>query len=153
MKPLFIALFLVLFISCDSDDGPNVVKDFRDANEAEITNYITNNNLTAIRSNSGLYYVIENLGTGENPTASSSVTVAYKGYYTDGTTFDASDDDGITFSLNQVILGWTEGIQYFKEGGNGILLVPSHLAYGSNNYNGIPGGSVLVFEVNLKSIN
>jgi len=152
MKTLFFAFFLVLFVSCNDDEDPSI-KDFRAINETEIIKFINDNDLEAIRSNSGLHYVIENLGTGEYPTQSSSVTVAYKGYLTDGTTFDASDDDGITFGLNQVILGWTEGIQYFKEGGNGLLLVPSHLAYGSADYNGIPGGSVLIFEVNLKAIN
>ena len=55
------------------------------------------------------------------------------------------------FDLDRVIPGWTEGIQYFKEGGRGLLLVPSHLAYKSCDYNGIPGGSVLIFEVKLEN--
>ncbi len=152
MKTLFFAFFLVLFVSCNDDEDPGIT-DFRALNEAEILKYINDNNLEAIRSNSGLHYIIENPGTGEHPTQNSSVTVAYKGYYTGGKVFDASNSDGITFSLNRVIPGWTEGIQYFKEGGNGLLLVTSHLAYGSANYNGIPGGSVLIFEVNLKAIN
>jgi len=151
MKTLFFAFFLVLFVSCNSDEDPGI-SDYRALNEAEILKYINDNNLEATRSNSGLHYVIDNPGTGENPSQSSSVTVAYKGYYTNGKVFDASNADGISFSLSQVIKGWTEGIQYFKEGGSGLLLVPSHLAYGSANYNGIPAGSVLVFEVNLISI-
>jgi FKBP-type peptidyl-prolyl cis-trans isomerase FkpA len=48
-----------------------------------------------------------------------------------------------------VIRGWTE-VPYFKEGGSGILLVPAHLGYGNSDYSGIPGGSVLIFEVKLK---
>jgi FKBP-type peptidyl-prolyl cis-trans isomerase FkpA len=55
--------------------------------------------------------------------------------------------------LNQTIQGWIEGIPYFKEGGSGTLLIPAHLAYGSDNYRGIPGGSVIIFDVKLISVN
>ena len=148
MKSLFIALFVVLFISCNDDDDASP-KDYRAANEQEIVDYIANNGLDATRSNSGLYYVIDEEGEGAEITATSDVTVIYKGYYTSGTIFDQSTDNGITFNLQQVIPGWTEGLQYFREGGSGMLLVPSHLAYGSENYNGIPGGSVLIFEIEV----
>ena len=70
-----------------------------------------------------------------------------------GTIFDQSSSDGITFNLSQVIPGWSEGITYFNEGGEGILLVPPHLGYGSNSHSGIPGGSVLIFDVKLLSVN
>lgn len=150
MKTLLTALVaLTLFVSCSKDENIDYVA----KNEEEIIAYIAKNNLTAQRTDSGLYYVILNQGTGSNPTATSNVTVAYKGYFTNGTVFDQSNDAGISFGLNQVIKGWTEGMQYFKTGGNGILLVPAHLGYGNNNYNGIPGGSVLIFDVKLNSIN
>ena len=153
MKALFIAFFLVLFVSCNDDDGPVVAKDYRVENEKEITDFINLNDLDALASDSGLYYVIDEPGTGAQPTASSNVTVAYKGTYTNGTIFDQSDENGISFDLNRVISGWIEGIQYFKEGGSGMLLIPSHLAYGSYDHNGIPAGSVLIFEVKLISVN
>lgn len=150
MKHLLTAvLALTLFISCSKDGNIDYVA----KNEQEIIAYIAKNNLTAKRSDSGLYYVILNQGTGANPTATANVTVAYKGYYTNGNVFDQSNAAGISFGLNQVIKGWTEGMQYFKTGGNGILLIPAHLGYGSNDYNGIPGGSVLIFDVKLNSIN
>lgn len=64
-----------------------------------------------------------------------------------------SDAEGVSFGLSQVIAGWTEGIAYFKEGGSGMLLIPSHLGYGSlNNSNGIPGGAVLIFDIELISV-
>lgn len=149
MKSLLTAfLALTLFISCSKDNVDYVAQ-----NEQEIKDYIAKNNLTAQRSDSGLYYVILNQGTGANPTATSNVTVAYKGYFTNGTVFDQSSAAGISFNLNQVIKGWTEGMQYFKPGGNGILLVPAHLGYGNSNYKSIPGGSVLIFDVKLNSIN
>ena len=81
-----------------------------------------------------MYYVITDPGTGTKPTASSNVTVAYKGYFTNGTVFDQSDAAGISFGLNQVIKGWTEGIPLLKTGGSGILFVPAHLGYGNNDY-------------------
>ena len=61
--------------------------------------------------------------------------------------------NGITFGLNQVIQGWTEGITYFREGGNGILLVPYQLGYGEAGRGSIPGGSVLIFDIRLLQVN
>lgn len=152
MKQLFSALLvLTLFISCSKDKEANI--DYVAKNELEIKAYIAKNNLTAQRSDTGLYYVINEPGTGAQPTAKSNVTVAYKGYFTNGTAFDPGSAAGISFGLNQVIKGWTEGIQYFKTGGNGILLVPAHLGYGNYDYRGIPGGSVLIFDVKLISVN
>lgn len=153
MKNILFVLALVLFVSCDNDKKSEEEIDFVAKNEADIKAYVEENNLTALRSSSGLYYVIEEEGTGTQAVATSNVTVAYKGYFLNGSVFDQSDSEGISFGLNQVIAGWTEGITYFKEGGNGLLLVPAHLGYGSRDYNGIPGGSVLIFEVTLIAVN
>ena len=150
MKQSILLLCIVLFTSClniDDDDS-----NFTPETEADITKYIDDNDLNAQRSDSGLYYVINNEGTGDRPTSSSNVTVAYKGYFLNGNVFDQSAN-GISFNLNQVIKGWTEGITYFKEGGDGVLLVPSNLGYGNNGSGSIPGGSVLIFDVRLISVN
>ena len=152
MKYLFALLTVIFISSCQSDDGKSIT-DYTKQNETEILNFIDDNNLEAQKSNSGLYYVIQEQGVGDHPTISSSVTVKYKGYYTNGKIFDESDDEGITFGLQQVISGWTEGITYFKEGGKGMLLVPSRLAYGSEDTRSIPGGSVLIFDIELLKIN
>ena len=159
MKSLFIAFFVVLFVSCSSDNDDSFpVIDWAEENRQEIVDYIEANDLDAIESVTGLFYIIEEEGTGEQPIETSNVTVAYKGYFTDDTVFDESNEDGISFDLDKVIEGWTEGIQYFKEGGSGKLLIPSSLAYGRSGVvrDGIeiiPGGAVLIFDVNLKSIN
>ncbi|HKO77329.1 MAG TPA: FKBP-type peptidyl-prolyl cis-trans isomerase [Flavobacterium sp.] len=154
MKYSFLAIIAIFFMSCSNNDSNEQAPvDYTAKNEAEIKAYVAENQLEAVRSDSGLYYVIDEAGTGKQPTATSNVTVAYKGYFTDKKVFDQSNDTGISFGLQQVIKGWTEGIPYFKEGGSGILLVPAHLGYGSYYYNGIPGGSVLVFEVKLISVN
>jgi FKBP-type peptidyl-prolyl cis-trans isomerase FkpA len=159
MKYTLFALVLTLFISCSKDKETEYFAnneqeiDYVAKNEQEIIAYIAKNNLTAQKSSSGLYYVINEPGTGVQPTQTSNVKVAYKGYFTNGYVFNESKAEGILFGLNQVIKGWTEGIAYFKEGGSGILLVPAHLGYGNNDYSGIPGGSVLIFEVKLISVN
>lgn len=139
-------------MSCSKSDSEPAV-DYSAQNEAEIKAYIAENQLDATRTNSGLYYVIDEPGTGKQVTATSNVTVAYKGYYTNKTVFDQSTATGVSFNLQGVIKGWTEGIPYFKEGGSGKLLVPASLGYGSYDYRGIPGGSVLIFDVKLISVN
>lgn len=133
------------FFSCSSEE-PN----FDAQNEAEIVKYIADNNLRAERSDSGLYYVVNESGNGTNPGSNSTVTIAYKGYYLNGRVFDQNSEYKI--SLQRVIRGWTEGVTYFKEGGSGILLIPSKLGYGTKKYGGIPGGSVLVFDISLLKI-
>jgi len=151
-----LVLFL-LFVSCDlggsdSDVLPLEPEDFTAQNDEDIQAYLTANELVATKTATGLYYHIENQGDGIMPTPSSTVTVAYKGYFLDGTVFDESDANGLNLSLEQVILGWQEGIPLFNEGGSGILYIPAHLGYGSFNFNGIPGGSVLVFDIELLSV-
>ena len=148
MRTFFSILIFCLLVSCNNDSN-----DFKPQTDADIQKYIADHNLTAVKTESGLYYVINTQGTGVKPTSASNVTVAYKGYYLDGKVFDQSKPEGISFGLNQVIKGWTEGIPYFNEGGEGILLIPYQLGYGINNYNGIPGGSVLVFDIKLLKVN
>lgn len=150
MKKIFLLLCIVSFFSCKDDDE---TIDYTTANDEEIQAYLSANNLNAQKSSSGLYYIIETIGSGDQPTISDNVTVAYKGYFTNGNVFDESDATGISFNLQQVIRGWQEGIAYFNEGGTGKLFIPSRLGYGTTDYNGIPGGSVLIFDIHLISIN
>jgi FKBP-type peptidyl-prolyl cis-trans isomerase FkpA len=146
MKKIFsVTLFVLLLFqinNCKKIDYEVVDNDI-------IQQYISDNNLNAESTESGLYYVIDVPGTGENPTVSSNVTVAYTGSLTDGSIFDQSNSNGITFPLSGVIQGWQEGIPLFKEGGSGILLIPSALGYGSQAVSSIPANSVLIFDVNL----
>lgn len=103
---------------------------------------------------SGVQYKILKEGTGKFPVETDSVTVHYKGTLLDGTVFDSSIDRGepVTFPLNQVIKGWTEGMQKCKMGGKIQLFIPSELAYGDKTTGPIPGGSALIFEVELLNI-
>ena len=129
-----------------------VYVNYKTENDEQIAQYIEDNALTAEKTETGLYYIIDEQGTGEHPTETDNITAAYKGYYTDGTVFDESDEAGVSFNLSQVISGWTEGIPYFKAGGSGKLLIPAHLGYGNYNYSTIPAGSALIFDVNLISV-
>jgi FKBP-type peptidyl-prolyl cis-trans isomerase FklB len=103
---------------------------------------------------SGIQYKILKEGTGAFPLETDKVTVHYKGTLLDGTVFDSSIDRGepVTFPLNQVIKGWTEGMQKCKLGGKIQLFIPSELAYGDKAQGPIPGGSALIFEVELLNI-
>jgi FKBP-type peptidyl-prolyl cis-trans isomerase FkpA len=148
-KYLYLFTLVLVFISCSDKTDTS----FEPETEQDIIHYIEDNNLNATRSNSGLYYVINNEGSGARPTSTSNVTVDYKGYFLDGVVFDESNSNGISFRLNEVIQGWTEGITYFREGGNGILLVPYNLGYGESGRGSIPGGSVLIFDIRLLSVN
>ena len=137
---------MIFFISCGSGETS-----FSSENEAEIEAYIKLNNLNAQKTSSGLYYVIDKQGTGDFPKKNDNVTVNYKGYFTDGRLFDQGQN--VTFNLQDVIKGWTEGLQLFNEDSEGFLLIPSKLGYGSSDRNGIPGGSVLVFGIHLLKVN
>ncbi|AOA56985.1 FKBP-type peptidyl-prolyl cis-trans isomerase [Acinetobacter larvae] len=99
----------------------------------------------------GLQYKITNPGTGKQPKADSMVTVHYKGQLISGKVFDSSykKNQPIDFKLNEVIPGWTEGLQLLKEGGKATLYVPAKLAYGERSVPGIPANSTLIFDVEL----
>ncbi|MEZ6049686.1 MAG: FKBP-type peptidyl-prolyl cis-trans isomerase [Planctomycetaceae bacterium] len=105
---------------------------------------------------SGLQYEVMKQGSGEKPKATDTVKVHYHGTLIDGTVFDSSVDRGepISFPLNGVIKGWTEGVQLMGVGSKFKFYIPGELAYGSNPRPGGPIGpnAVLVFEVELLGI-
>jgi FKBP-type peptidyl-prolyl cis-trans isomerase FkpA len=108
----------------------------------------------AVKSASGLIYKEIEAGTGEAPTASDTVRVHYVGKFRDGETFDTSREGEPTdFPLERVAPCFAEGLQKMKVGGKAKLICPSDLAYGDRGIPGrIPGGAVLVFEVQLVEI-
>jgi FKBP-type peptidyl-prolyl cis-trans isomerase FklB len=101
---------------------------------------------------SGLQYEVIKEGTGAKPTDTTTVSVHYHGTLMDGTVFDSSVDRGTpaSFKLNQVIKGWTEGIQLMSVGSKYKFWIPSDLAYGDMGSGGvIKPGALLIFEVEL----
>ena len=104
---------------------------------------------------SGLQYEVLTKGTGtKSPSATDLVEVNYEGKLLDGTVFDSSYKRGesISFPLNRVIAGWTEGLQLMTEGAKYRLYIPSNLAYGSRGVGSIPPNSTLIFDVELLKI-
>jgi FKBP-type peptidyl-prolyl cis-trans isomerase len=104
---------------------------------------------------SGLKYQVMKQGTGTvSPKATDTVKVHYHGTMLDGKVFDSSVQRGepATFPLNQVIAGWTEGVQLMKVGDKFKFQIPPELAYGAGGRPGIPPNSTLVFEVELLGI-
>ena len=113
------------------------------------------NNKSVYTTKSGLKYRRVKEGNGKHPKATDRVKVHYTGTLIDGKKFDSSVDRGepLTFPLNQVIPGWTEGLQLMDEGSKYILYIPYYLGYGTRDMGNIPPGSTLVFEVELLEIN
>lgn len=119
-----------------------------------IANYLKKNSKAKI-TKSGLVYETLKEGTGKSPKATNTIEVHYHGTLINGNVFDSSvqRNKKIEFPLNRVIQGWTEGLQLMKEGGKIKLIIPSELAYGDKGSPPkIPGGSTLIFEVELFTV-
>lgn len=131
--------------ACKKEDGYDAQLEI---DKAIIEKYLDDNGLTAQSSASGLYYIIDNQGTGIKPTINSTVTAKYTGKLLSGTIFDSGT---ASFPLANVIEGWQEGIPLFNAGGTGTLFIPSGLGYGSSGSGSgsIPPNTVLIFDVYL----
>lgn len=105
-------------------------------------------------TDTGLQYKVLEAGSGKSPKATDIVEVNYEGKLIDGTVFDSSYERGepIEFPLNQVIAGWTEGLQLMKEGGKYEFYIPADIAYGEAGNAGIEPNSTLIFTVELLSV-
>jgi FKBP-type peptidyl-prolyl cis-trans isomerase len=141
MKPIFfLFLFVTLFVNCKKGK----------TDQEKIKDYVDANHLVGSFTSSGLFVVVDQPGSGGNPTINNIVKVEYAGQLLDGTRFDATATGvPIEFPLQQVILGWQEGIPKFQKGGYGKLIIPSALGYGSSAVGKIPANSVLLFNVSL----
>jgi FKBP-type peptidyl-prolyl cis-trans isomerase len=126
-----------------------------------LTDYISKQNITAVKTAKGTYVVIENPGQGEAIDSGKAVTVNYIGRTLDGKVFDKSYDSAgkptkpYTFLIGQrgAIEGWDDGIRLFKKGGKGKLFVPSTLAYGSRGAGGdIKPNESLMFDIEIVDV-
>jgi len=131
-----------------------VAKSEKSSGSKYIEDYLKKNK-KAKKTASGLVYEVLKEGAGKSPKATDTVEVHYHGTLTNGEVFDSSVDrkKTISFPLNRVIKGWTEGLQLIKKGGKIRLVIPPELGYGDNGAPPkIPGGATLVFEVELFKI-
>jgi len=104
-------------------------------------------------TDSGIQYTVLTAAEGEKPTATDTVKVHYTGTFINGETFDSSEGkEPVVFPLNGVIPGWTEAVQLMSVGSKFKFVIPSDLAYGPNGNRGIPGNSVLQFDIELLEI-
>ncbi len=141
-----IAPALLLALGCNKNDRQDQVQ----VDQQLIEDYLEANQIDAERHSSGLYYIIEEPGSGGSPNINSEVLVRYKGYLLDGTVFDQTPgSDSRTFFLRQVIQGWQIAIPLLEKGGKGTFFIPSWLGYGWQPQPGIPANSVLIFETEL----
>ena len=103
---------------------------------------------------SGLQYKVITMGDGAKPVATDTVKVHYRGTLLDGTEFDSSyaRNEPISFGLNRVIAGWTEGVQLMPIGSKFMFYIAPDLAYGEGGGGPIPPNSTLIFEVELLDI-
>lgn len=119
---------------------------------AKFEEHFAAENITTVKTESGLQYVINEMGKGPKPTIGQQVKVKYKGTFFDGG--DVFDQGEYTFALGQrsVIAGWDEGFTYFPVGSKGVLYIPSELGYGVRGRGPIGPNSPLVFEVEVLDI-
>ena len=130
-----------------------MMREMKQKEAADRDKYLAYNKITAKPTESGLIYIETKKGSGKKPAATDVVKVHYTGKLLDGTVFDSSVERGkpVEFPLNQVIPGWTEGLQLMGIGGKATLIIPSNIAYGMGQ-GPIPPYSTLVFEVELIDI-
>jgi FKBP-type peptidyl-prolyl cis-trans isomerase FkpA len=126
------------------------------ANLAEGQKFLADNKLKeGVKTTaSGLQYRVLTMGDGARPSATDTVKVHYRGTLLDGTEFDSSyaRNEPISFALNRVIAGWTEGVQLMPTGSKFMFYIAPELAYGEGGGGPIPPNSTLVFEVELLDI-
>ena len=146
-----LGLVVLLTGSCLNDDDGNLFNSNQPEIDKEIIEeYLAANNLMATEDPSGIYYIIEEPGSGGHPKTTSDVEVSYRGYFLDGTDFDGTKPgETITFNLQGVILGWQIGIPLLQKGGKGTFFLPSGLAYGTRGSGPIAPNTVIAFDVEL----
>jgi FKBP-type peptidyl-prolyl cis-trans isomerase FklB len=148
-----------------SDEQQRLAHFFYASTKAAISSNMNNAHAFLLRNSaekdvhstpSGLQYTILAAGdpAGVSPTLGDQVTVRYRGTLLDGTEFDSSDSPGApaTFLVGGVIKGWQEALVMMKPGAKWRLFVPPELAYGTKARRNIPGGSLLIFDVELKGV-
>jgi FKBP-type peptidyl-prolyl cis-trans isomerase FkpA len=147
-----VIIFFVLFsgTACLKDNGCQ--NKTVQSEQAAITAYATANTITGTSHSSGVYYQVTTAGSGPTPTLTSQVSIRYTGKLLDGTVFDSQTGSPVTFGLGGTIPGFQIGLQLVQKGGVIKMIIPSSLAYGCSGTTGIPGNSILFFEVQLVDV-
>lgn len=152
---LLVLSWLFIASSCQKDDPadcnlPIPATQAPQSEVAALKQFIDTAKINATADERGFYYTIHSPGTGPKPTLCSDVTVNYTGTLTNGNTFETADD--VSFNLSRLILGWQQGIPLISPGGSITLYLPPSLAYGAQAQQGIPANSILIFKIDLVSV-
>ena len=154
-KYLLLLLITTVSLSSCLKEGNDPYKDTQEQlvkDEEIIKKFIADNNIPALRHESGVYYQIIAPGSGSHTyTGSSKTTVNYKGRLLSGSIFDQSTS-AITFPLGGVIVGWQIGVPLIQKGGKIRLIIPSGYAYGAGGSGSIPANAVLDFDIELVDV-
>jgi len=154
MKIYLSILFLISAISLSSCIKEGVdpyvqVQEQLAKDEVVIKKFIADNNIPALRHETGVYYQILEPGSGNYVyTVNSKVSTNYKGRLLDGSVFDQSTS-AISFPLGNVIAGWQIGVPLIQKGGKIRLFIPSGYGYGARGSGSIPSNAVLDFDIEL----
>jgi len=147
---LFLLSTLIVFTNCKKDCKLKAPS----KEEGQILSYAQGKGFDVTKHPSGLYYQIVTQGTGTQPTASSNITITYKGEYLNGQVFDEMTSPNTpAWALSSLIEGWKIGIPLIQAGGRIRLIVPSSQGYGCEDYYTIPGNSILFFDITLIGVN
>ena len=147
---LFIGL-VFFFASCKDKETLTYAEQLA-VDTALIDAYLAEKSITTEKTASGLQYVITNLGNNDNikPSASSVVTVKYKGYFLNGDVFDETTGSQLAqFSVNGVVRGFGEAVTLLNKNGKGTFYLPSGLGYGTYGSGSIAPNTPIVFDVEL----
>lgn len=148
---LYVLLIAVFAVTACKKDKPFDAQAQFGRDTVIIKKFIADNNIPAIKDESGLYYQIIEPGTGTvTPNDNSLITIKYEGRLLNGQVFDKSESS--EFQLGGLIAGWRIGIPKIKAGGKIRLLIPSGYAYGNRPPGRIPANSVLDFDIQLKEV-
>lgn len=158
IRPFIASLFIILgFTGCLKSSTPKCEFDacavVAPANEiADVQAYLTANSITgAVKHCSGVFYVIESSGTGAKPNACSRINAYYTGKLTNGYVFDQGTFPQ-PYELTGMIRGWTNTIPLIQNGGKIHIYVPPSLGYGNTAVSTIPANSILIFDIQLTSV-
>lgn len=151
MKKIIYILPALFLWACGSSESEEKLDYVETEDDKKIAEFLADKDWKPEREDNGLYIYMENEGDGRKPGLDDYLTLIYEGRFLDGTVFDGTDGQAISFPfpVSNLIKGWQQAIPKFGVGGKGKLIVPPALGYGENDNGPIPGNSILVFDIEI----
>jgi FKBP-type peptidyl-prolyl cis-trans isomerase len=157
MKKLILIAFSAIALICCNKEEPcgynPCASKAPDSEIQSVQSYLSSNNITATQHCSGVFYVVNQPGSGSKPKGCEGVTVNYEGRLTNGSVFDKTNPgQPASFDLDQLVTGFKNGVIQIGAGGKVTIYIPPSLGYGSQQSGPIPPNSILIFTVDLLSV-